>query len=690
MTGPLSGLHVLELATGVAGPYAGRLYAMLGAEVVKVEPDGGDPARRLGVNGEPVDEPSPVWLHLAGDKCLGSPGDLDAALDWAHVVIDSRVRSDSVEPGRAPVLVSVTARGWEADSPGDPADEVAVQAASGLWAATSDDEDIGAEPFAFPGFQAQYLAGAYAAAAGLAALANGHRHVDVSWVRTMVTGAEGALARFLHTVSGAGEQRELSGGAFPSGAWACADGHVVPGSVRPVDWATQCEVYDRKDLVDDPRFSWGKRWENRDALRAELDPWYAAHTKREIFEAGLDAGWAVAMVMTAEDALTDRHLATREFLWPVAGTGARVPGRPWRAPGLTGVRPVVVGAAGGPIGERGRPVAPPPLDRVKVLELTWAWAGPFVGRFLGAFGADVVRLETGRYPDGWRTRVRWRDAVDTVPDGVDPDDHTWDAAALHNTVNRNKRAVSVDLRSDEGRDVFRRLLAAADVMVVNMSASVLEDRGIDGLVDDAVAAGLVVVDMPALGRTGPYRDMPGYGMLMEGMGGFAARYGRADEGARVTATYYPDAVAGIHGTLAALAHLAGGGGAHVDLSQQETLWLQFGESIARRSAAGTEPERVGRPAVEWSSWEDLYRDGTLADRGLLERVHHPVTGERDYVAIPVWVDGERLATRRPAPVFDQDTDAVLAGWAGLDEVERAELRAADVIGTVPRSRPRPT
>ncbi|HVF32763.1 MAG TPA: CoA transferase, partial [Acidimicrobiales bacterium] len=552
MTGPLAGLRVLEMATGIAGPYAGRLLAMLGASVVKVEPAGGDPTRRLRVDDRPLaTEPGPLFVHLDTGKELVDR----APPDGFDIVLDDRVRSEregtALEPAalvaQGVVVVSMTAWGYDAAEAGEPADELLVQAASGMVPATVDD----GRPHRFPGWPSQYLAGGFGVAAALTALAEpGGHHVDVSWVGSILTGVEAAVAAHLHTADrprrtpaepdGRDPQAGFQVGAFPAGVFRCKDGHVIPGTVRPVDWSLQCGVYGRPDLLEDDRFRYRHRFANRDALRAELQPWYDARTKREIFGAALEAGWALGMVMTAEDALDDPHLAARGF---VGDDG--VVRRPWRSRG-----PATVAAS------VGRPV-PPAIDRLRVLELTWAWAGPFVGRWLGAHGADVVRVEAGRYPDGWRTRLRWSQAGVPIPDGVDPDDVTYDAAALHNSLNRNKRSLSLDLTHPDGRLLFLELLEQADLLVLNMSYRMLADRGIEAEVEAAVERGLVVLNMPSLGATGPYRDMPGYGILVEGMGGFAARYGTRDEGARATSTYYPDRVAGLHGTIAALAALAG-------------------------------------------------------------------------------------------------------------------------------------
>lgn len=747
MSGPLAGLTVLELAGGIAGPYAGRLFALLGARVVKVEPAGGDPSRRLAVDDRPVVEPGPLFVHLNTGKELTDTVDL-AGVD---VVLDDQVRAaragTELDPAALAaagiVVVSVTAWGYDADEPGAPADELLVQAASGMMPATLED----GRPYRFPGWQSQYLAGGFGVAGALTALAEpGGHHVDVSWVGAVVTGVEAGICAYFHTADqppkppppdGRDRQAGFQVGAFPAGVFRCADGHVIPGTVRPVDWELQCRVYERPDLLTDERFTARLRFANRDALRAELQPWYDAHAKREIFGRALDAGWALGMVMTAADALDDPHLAARGFL-----DDGGVVARPWLVrtdgPALT------AGADGA-----GAPPRPPAIEGCKVLELTWAWAGPFVGRWLGAYGADVVRVEAGRYPDGWRTRLTWKQAGVPIPEGVDPDDATYDAAALHNSLNRNKRSLSLDLTRPEGRALFLELLGEADLLVLNMSYSMLSDRGIEDEVHAAIARGLVVLNMPSLGATGPYRDMPGYGILIEGMGGFAARYGGRGEGARSTNTYYPDLVAGLHGTIAALAALAHrdatGQGQLVDLSQQEVTWLQFGEALVHRAREDREIDRLGdaepghapsgyfpcaegrwvavvapegtadgvdRDAVdaELAAWttdrpvgevvEALRERGwaavearsyrrarpDLEARDLVERLDHPVTGDRPYLALPVRIDGRPWRSRRPAACFAQHTDEVLEDWLGVPAEARARLRADGVIGTTPPAR----
>jgi crotonobetainyl-CoA:carnitine CoA-transferase CaiB-like acyl-CoA transferase len=243
--------------------------------------------------------------------------------------------------------------------------------------------------------------------------------------------------------------------------------------------------------------------------------------------------------------------------------------------------------------------------------------------------------------------------------------------------------------------------------------------------------------------------MPGYGILIEGMGGFAARYGGRGEGARSTNTYYPDLVAGLHGTIAALAALAHrsatGQGQLVDLSQQEVTWLQFGEALVHRARDGREIDRLGdaepgrapsgyfpcaegrwvavlapegtadgvdrdavdaelaawtadRPVAEvvdalqergWAAAEARsYRRARpdLEARDLVERLDHPVTGDRPYLALPVRIDGRPWRSKRPAACVAQHTDEVLEDWLGVPAETRTRLRADGVIGTTPPAR----
>jgi crotonobetainyl-CoA:carnitine CoA-transferase CaiB-like acyl-CoA transferase len=335
--------------------------------------------------------------------------------------------------------------------------------------------------------------------------------------------------------------------------------------------------------------------------------------------------------------------------------------------------------------------------------------------------------------DGYRVL---RLHVDSDPDrlaALKVDNRWFEASALHNAVNRNKRGVVVDLSADDGRALFLELARTADAVLCNFTAKVLPSLGLGFEQLAAVNPRIVVVRMPAFGTVGPYSHAAGYGTVVEGMGGFGARFGYEEEGARISDLYWPDPVAGVHAALALLAGIERsdrtGLGCEVDLAHMEAMWTTLGEGLVVAGQRGVDIGRMGNrepgvavsgfvpaadgrwvavigppsvagvvQAVGGQPWPDVVAavraaggngevvneildaadDPRLADR--FELVDHPVTGPMRHVRSPFVVDGRPTATRRRAPLFDEHTDEVLSEAAGCDAGRLAALRDAKVIG----------
>ena len=744
---PLDGVRVLELASGIAGPYAGRLLAMLGATVIKVEPSGGDAARRKLVDDEPLVGTSPLYLHLNAGKLNVSAGSVDPAT--CDVVIDDRVRAavtgTDLDPARsgATLLVSVTPFGFEADEAtrtevGGIEHEVLAQARSGIIGVQG---DPGREPLRLPGWQAQYQAGATAAVAALVGLRMpAVRHLDISWTACLMTGMELHFADALT----AGRRWPPTGPfpitAFPGGALPCKDGFVVPGSFRDVDWEWQCLLYDLPEMIDDERYKTrAARAERVDEIWDRIKSWYAARSKDEIFDLALETPWTVGKVMTGADALIDAHLAERGFLGRIETPDGDVvaPVRPFRTVGLpvTDQRVRATGESDGQpaVSASRREVNRRPLDGLRLMEVTTAWAGPYVGNLLGALGVDVVKFEASRPFEGYRVLRLHTDSDPEHLAALKVDNRWFEASALHNAVNRNKRGVVVDLSAEEGRALFCELVRTADAVLCNFTAKVLPALrlGFDDLV--AVNPGIVVVRMPAFGTIGRYSGAAGYGTVVEGMGGFGARFGYEDEGARISDLYWPDPVAGVHAALAIMAGIERrdrtGVGSDIDLAHMEVMWNALGEGLVVAGQRGADIARMGnrepgvavsgfvpaadgrwvavvgpdaiRAAIDAATgrpWPELVAaiqaaggaaevvnevldavdDPRLAER--FEIVDHPITGPVRHVRSPFIIDGRPTMTRRRAPRFDEHTNEVLAERAGCDASRLAALRDANVIG----------
>ncbi|MBS1163657.1 MAG: CoA-transferase, partial [Burkholderiaceae bacterium] len=143
------------------------------------------------------------------------------------------------------------------------------------------------------------------------------------------------------------------------------------------------------------------------------------------------------------------------------------------------------------------------LAGVRVVEMGQLIAGPFAGKLLGEFGAEVVKIEPPGSGDPLR---KWR----MLKDGTS----VW-----WQVQSRNKRSVALDLRAAEGQDLARRLIAEADILIENFRPGTLEGWGLGWDELRALNPGLVMLRISGYGQTGPYRDQPGFGVIGEAMGG---------------------------------------------------------------------------------------------------------------------------------------------------------------------------
>lgn len=225
---------------------------------------------------------------------------------------------------------------------------------------------------------------------------------------------------------------------------------------------------------------------------------------------------------------------------------------------------------------------PGPLAGVRVLEATTAWAGPMVGCVLADLGADVVRVDLPGSPGG----TSWP-----------PNIPGTDLPLAHQTVNRNKRSIAVDLRRPEGRDTFLALVPHVDVVVQNFKAGTFDAWGVG--YDDcrAVRPDIVYVSVSGYGQYGPWSDLPGYDPAALAASGWMSLNGARDGAPTKAPTFLADDLAGLHatiGTLAALNHRSRTGeGQHVDVALLDAIMFQ---SNAHLSAGA-----LGIPASRWGN-----------------------------------------------------------------------------------------
>ena len=226
--------------------------------------------------------------------------------------------------------------------------------------------------------------------------------------------------------------------------------------------------------------------------------------------------------------------------------------------------------------------APGPLAGLTVIEAGALIAGPFCGQQLGDLGADVIKIEAPGQGDPMRSWGR------VLPQGQS----LW-----WSVVGRNKRSVTVDLRRAAGQDLFRRLVARADVLVENFRPGTLEGWGLDPAELQAADPALIVARVSGFGQTGPYANRAGYGAIGEAMGGLRYITGDPRTPPSRLGISIGDALAAMHATtgiLAALHHRdRTGAGQQIDAAIYEGVLALMESVVGEYDAAGHIRERTG-------------------------------------------------------------------------------------------------
>ena len=222
-----------------------------------------------------------------------------------------------------------------------------------------------------------------------------------------------------------------------------------------------------------------------------------------------------------------------------------------------------------------------PLSGIRVVDLTRILAGPFCTMLLADMGAEVIKIETPGQGDPLRGQ------------GVIRDGLSWYFAAF----NRNKKSLTLNLRSEAGRGALARLIETSDVLVENFRPGVLAAMGLDAARLQALNPGLVVCGLSGFGDSGPYRDRPSFDFIAQAMSGFMSVTGEAGGGPLRAGPPIADLVAGLYGAIGVCASLVRKGrtgvGDRVGASLNNGMISLLGFLAANHLATGAEPGRTG-------------------------------------------------------------------------------------------------
>lgn len=223
-----------------------------------------------------------------------------------------------------------------------------------------------------------------------------------------------------------------------------------------------------------------------------------------------------------------------------------------------------------------------PLKGVRVIELAHIMAGPVCGLMLADLGADVVKVEKAQGGDDSRRFL--------------PPDINGEAASFL-MMNRNKRGIALDLKADEGKEVLRRLVKDADILIENYRRDTMDRLGLGYEELKKINPGLIYCEISGFGRTGPYKDRGGFDLVAQGMSGLMDITGEPDRGPSKVGAPVSDTTAGILGALGCVAAYAHkqktGEGQRVDTSLFEAAITHTYWQSAICFATGVSPGRMG-------------------------------------------------------------------------------------------------
>ncbi len=308
-----------------------------------------------------------------------------------------------------------------------------------------------------------------------------------------------------------------------------------------------------------------------------------------------------------------------------------------------------------------------PLAGVRVLELGSLIAGPFSGRILADFGADVLKIE---------------------PPGVGDPLRTWSFVTEHGslwamTQSRNKKSVSVDLRTAEGREIVRKLAIESQVVIENFRPGRMEEWGLgfDDLAKENPA--LVMVRISGFGQTGPYSHRPGFGNVAESMGGIRYITGWPDRPPLRIGLSIGDSIAALYaviGTLLALREAERNGhGQVVDVALSESVFSMLEAIVPEYGYDGRVRERTGNllggaaPTNMYPTGDSRWLAIGANGDGIFKRFT-AVIGQ------PSLADDPRFSTNQVRRANVEALDALIAEWTSTRTLDEAmvALDAADV------------
>jgi len=693
---PLGPYRVLDL-TDERGLLCGEILGDLGADVIAIEPPGGNTARRVGpFAGDVATDPeaSLTWVAYARNKRSAV---IDIETREGQKQLKDLVRGadfliQSFDPGYLAglglgyealaelnpglVYVSISPFGQTGPKANYAATDLVVMAASGPMSTTGDDDRA---PIRMGVPQASLHAGAEAAGAALIAhrekLSSGRgQHVDVS---AQLAVAQATQSFILAEALGEMSLARVTNGVAISGiklplVWQAKNGYVSvtfffgtaigPFSRRLMEWICEeggCDTAMRDKNWDTYGVSLvggEEPLEEYDRVLAAIGAFVLSKTKEELLREAMERRLLIVPISTLENLRDSPQFADRDF-WrdldtPSLGQTVRTPG-PFAKFSAT---PLEHRSGAPRIGQHTAEVLAEalhastptpsatgnatggdklPLEGLKILDFMWVMAGPAATRVLKDYGATIVKVES-------TTSVDTARGLQPYKNGKPEPEHS----GLFHNLNAGKLGLTLNLGTEEGRSVVRDLVRWADIVCESFSPRTMRGWGLGYEQLRELNPELIMMSSCLFGHSGPYSGIAGFGTMGAAVGGFNALSGWPDRAPAMVAAYtdYTAPRYSIVALMAALDHRdRTGEGQYIDLSQAEASVNFLGPALLDLLVNGRNFERLGN-----------------ADPQMAPHAVFPAAGDDRWVAVACRDDADWQALLEVSGLGDLAADSLFA------------------------------
>jgi crotonobetainyl-CoA:carnitine CoA-transferase CaiB-like acyl-CoA transferase len=658
------GVRIIDLSFEFAGRYATRILADQGIEVIEVRLPSDAAMRTHGPNGELIEHHftrNKISVELDYTSSTGKH-ELLELMATSDFVVHTFRNDEAVSLGLSPLdedfiragatLVSITPYGQKGSEGRRRSTEKTLLADSGATLITGRSSR---EPLSINLPIASVLGGIYGAIAMLAVSigeSSPPAHIDVALRDLVPPNLEKTLP--FYTYLSAVPYRQAANGhmsvAVGAGTFAAKDGwfHCFAGN-KPL--STIAELVGRSDLVDVPMWSDPKlRNDHSDEIEAAIREGVAKFTIAELTkraaELALPSGEVadIALVM-ANPQFQYRKALTRDENGKLnieepyqfeKGGGNHETMRSVSIESLL-ASPTTRQRDGS---KRAAPYDRQPLSGIRVLDLTHAYAGPTATRILAELGAEVIKVESVHH-------------IDIVPRGLlpvdnDPSGDWWEKSGWFAERNALKKGLTLDMSSEVGRDLFRKLIPDAQVIASNFTPRVMRGWGLDPTALLQARPDLVVLNMSGFGAAGPDAERPALAGLMEAISGLTSMTRYFDDDVPEGLGFaFCDAIAGLFGALSILIGLhhraLTGEGDAIDLAATTAPLPFLVYQLNSYVTTGTMPSVTWDPFTEGSHrLVQSVGEGELRERWIMAEI--PPGREKDFAECVRENDPQRAAT----------------------------------------------